>query len=127
MRASQVNGCAYCIDMHWKDARAHGESEQRLYGLDAWRESPYYSPRECAALEWTDAVTAIATGHVPDSVYSLVRKQFAAEDLARLTYAVVAINGWNRLVTSFRSVPGSYVAGSRPTSRPTDSPAAQPH
>jgi AhpD family alkylhydroperoxidase len=127
VRASQMNGCAYCIDMHWKDARAHGESEQRLYGLDAWRESPYYSPRERAALEWTEALTAVATGHVPDSVYESVRGQFADEDLARLSYAVVAINGWNRLVTSFRSVPGTYVAGSRPSATAAGSQPAQRH
>jgi alkylhydroperoxidase family enzyme len=113
--------------MHWKDARARGESEQRLYGLDAWHESPYYSPRERAALEWTEAVTTIASGHVSDSVYASVHEHFGDEDLARLTYAVAAINGWNRLVTSFRSVPGSYVARSRPSSRPSDSQQAQPH
>jgi AhpD family alkylhydroperoxidase len=110
LRASQMNGCAYCIDMHWKDARAAGEREQRLYGLDAWRESPYYSPRERAALEWTEAVTAITGGHVPDAVYTAVREHFEDADLASLTYAVVAINSWNRLAISFRSVAGSYTS-----------------
>ena len=111
LRASQLNGCAYCIDMHTKDARARGESEQRLYLLDAWHESPFYTERERAALEWTEAVTRIADGHVPDSVYERVREQFSEQELVNLTMAVVAINGWNRLAISFRSVPGSYQVG----------------
>lgn len=109
-RASQINGCAYCIDMHTKDARARGESEQRLYLLNAWRESPFYTERERAALEWTEAVTVITEGHVPDEVYENVRRQFSEQELVNLTMAVVAINGWNRLCVSFRVVPGDYQA-----------------
>jgi len=112
MRASQINGCAYCLDMHSKDARAKGETEQRLYGLDAWRETPYYSERERAALEWTEAVTLVAQTHVPDDVYERVREQFSEDELVHLTLAIVAINGWNRLNVAARTVPGSYVAGS---------------
>lgn len=108
LRASQINGCAYCIDMHTKDARVRGESEQRLYELNAWRETPFYSERECAALEWTEAVTLVAEGHVPDEVYERVRQQFTEQELVNLTLAVVAINGWNRFAISFRSVPGTY-------------------
>jgi AhpD family alkylhydroperoxidase len=108
MRASQINGCAFCLDMHSKDARAQGESEQRLYLLNAWRESPFYTDRERAALEWTEAVTLIANDHVPDDVYECVRRQFGEEELVDLTMAVVAINGWNRLAISFRAVPGAY-------------------
>ncbi len=111
-RASQINGCAYCIDMHTKDARARGESEQRLYLLSAWREAPFYSDRERAALEWTEAVTLITDGHVPDDVYERVRAQFNERELADLTLAVVAINGWNRLNVSFRVPAGSYQAAS---------------
>jgi len=113
MRASQINGCAYCLDMHSKDARANGETEQRLYGLNAWRETPYYSERERAALEWTEALTLVADSHVPDEVYERVRKQFPEEnELAHLSLAIVAINGWNRLNVAARTVPGDYVAGS---------------
>jgi AhpD family alkylhydroperoxidase len=108
LRASQINGCAYCIDMHWKDLRAAGETEQRLYGLDAWEESPYYSERERAALAWTESVTNIQDGHVPDSVYEQVRKQFTEKELADLTVAVTAINSWNRLNIAIRTVPGTY-------------------
>jgi AhpD family alkylhydroperoxidase len=108
LRASQINGCAYCIDMHWKDARAAGESEQRLYGLDAWRESPYYTDRERAALEWTEAVTLVAGGHVPDSAFDAVRSQFADKEIADLTLAIAAINAWNRLAIAMRSTPGAY-------------------
>ncbi len=108
LRASQINGCAYCLDMHWKDARARGESEQRLYGLDAWEESPYYSERERAALLWTEAVTKIREGHVPDAVYERVHLQFDVKELADLTLAVCAINSWNRLAIAARSVPGRY-------------------
>lgn len=108
MRASQINGCAYCLDMHSKDARANGENEQRLYGLDAWRETPYYTPRERAALEWTESLTLVAETHVPDDVYERVRKEFTEQELVDLTYAVVAINAWNRLAISTRSVPGEY-------------------
>jgi AhpD family alkylhydroperoxidase len=108
LRASQLNGCAYCIDMHWKDLRAGGENEQRLYGLDAWQESPYYSERERAALAWTEAVTNVQDGHVPDEVFELARGSFSEQELADLTLAVVSINGWNRLNISARTVPGSY-------------------
>ena len=107
-RASQINGCAYCLDMHWKDARARGESEQRLYSLDAWRETSYYTERERAALAWTEAVTQIAGNHVPDELYEQVRLHFSEEELVNLTLAVVAINGWNRLAISFRTEPGTY-------------------
>jgi AhpD family alkylhydroperoxidase len=112
MRASQINGCAYCLDMHSKDARASGETEQRLYGLDAWRETPYYSPRERAALEWTESLTLVADSHAPDEVYERVREQFSEDELAHLSLAIVAINGWNRLNIAARTVPGDYVAGS---------------
>jgi len=108
MRASQINGCAFCIDMHWKDARAEGETEQRLYGLSAWREAPYYTERERAALEWTEAITLVSKDQVPDEVYELVKKQFSEAEIANLTMAVVAINGWNRIAISFRVVPGTY-------------------
>jgi len=112
MRASQINGCAYCLDMHSKDARASGETEQRLYGLSAWREAPYYSARERAALEWTEALTLVAETHVPDEVYDRVRTQFSEDELAHLSLAIVAINGWNRLNVAARTVAGDYVPGS---------------
>ena len=112
MRASQINGCAYCLDMHSKDARANGETEQRLYGLEAWRETPYYSARERAAVEWTEALTLVSQTHVPDDVYERVRAQFSEEELIHLSLAVVAINGWNRLNVAARTVPGGYVPGS---------------
>jgi AhpD family alkylhydroperoxidase len=112
MRASQINGCAYCLDMHSKDARANGETEQRLYGLPAWHETPYYSARERAALELTEALTLVAETGVPDDVYERVREQFSEDELLHLTLAIVAINGWNRLNITARTVPGGYVAGS---------------
>lgn len=108
MRASQINGCAYCIDMHSKDARALGETEQRLYELDAWRETPFYSERERAALAWTEALTVVAETHVPDAVYEEVRKQFNEKEIVDLTYAVAAINSWNRVAIALRAVPGHY-------------------
>jgi len=108
LRASQINACAYCLDMHWKDLRAIGENEQRLYSLDAWRECPYYTDRERAALEWTDAVTQIGNGHVPDEVYEKVRPFFNEKELCDLTLAVATINAWNRLTISARTAPGSY-------------------
>lgn len=108
LRASQINGCAYCIDMHWKDLRHEGESEQKLYMLNAWRESTEYSERERAALEWTEAVTLVTEGNVSDEVYRPVREQFSEAELANLTLAVVAINGWNRLNVAFRTPAGSY-------------------
>jgi len=108
LRASQINGCAYCLDMHWKDLRALGESEERLYSLDAWRECPYYTERERAALAWTEAVTRVADGHVPDAVYDAVRPCFSERELADLTLAAAAINAWNRLSIAARLVPGGY-------------------
>src|SRR5690348_1722032 len=108
MRASQINGCAYCLDMHSKDARAEGESEQRLYALDAWREAPFYSGRERAALAWTEALTLISQTHAPDAVFEEARAQFSEKELVDLTLAIVAINGWNRLAIGFRSEPGKY-------------------
>ncbi|HEX5961302.1 MAG TPA: carboxymuconolactone decarboxylase family protein [Rhodanobacteraceae bacterium] len=109
MRASQINGCAYCLDMHSKDARAMGETEQRLYLLDAWREAPFYSERERAALAWTEALTRISkTKDVPDALYEEVRKQFSDKELVDLSLAIIAINGWNRLAIPFRSEPGHY-------------------
>jgi AhpD family alkylhydroperoxidase len=108
LRASQINGCAYCIDMHWKDLRAIGENEQRLYGLDAWRESPYYSERERAALAWTEAVTLVASTQVPDAVYEEARRQFNEKEITDLTLAVATINAWNRLAISLRAEAGKY-------------------
>jgi len=108
MRASQINGCAYCLDMHSKDARAEGETEQRLYGLDAWREAPYYSERERAALEWIEALTLVREGHVPDEVYERVGRQFSETELVELSMIAVAINGWNRLAIAFRAEAGTY-------------------
>jgi len=108
LRVSQINGCAYCIDMHWKDLRAAGEAEQRLYGLDAWEESPYYTERERAGLAWAESVTNIQEGHVPDEVFERVKKFFNDKELADLTLAVTAINSWNRLSIAARTVPGTY-------------------
>jgi AhpD family alkylhydroperoxidase len=121
MRASQINGCAYCIDMHSKDARAAGESEQRLYALDAWRETPFYTPRERAALAWTEALTSVRDGHVPDAVFQEARAEFSEEELMNLTMAVVAINGWNRIAIAFRAVPGTYQP---PARKPAESAEA---
>src|SRR5512135_3878737 len=111
MRASQINGCAYCLDMHSKDARAAGETEQRLYLLDAWREAPFYTDRERAAFAWTEAVTKVTEGHVPDAVFEEVREQFNDKELADLTMAIAAINAWNRMAISFRALPGGYQPG----------------
>ncbi len=108
LRASQINGCGYCIDMHTKDARAEGETEQRLYGLVAWEEAPYYTDRERAALLLTEALTLIAKDHAPDAVYEQVRQHFSEEELVNLTAVIVTINGWNRFAIGFRTVPGSY-------------------
>jgi AhpD family alkylhydroperoxidase len=110
LRASQINGCAYCIDMHSIDARAAGETEQRLYALDAWRETPFYDDRERAALAWIEAVTLVAQTHVPDSVYDETRKHFSDQEIVDLTYLAVAINAWNRLAVATRAVPGRYRA-----------------
>ena len=108
LRASQMNGCAYCIDMHWKDAKAVGEPDQKLYELNAWEESPFYTERERAALAWTEAVTRVAESRVPDEVYDDVRQHFSEKELADLTLAVAAINAWNRLAISARAEPGKY-------------------
>ena len=108
MRVSQINGCAFCLDMHSKLARARGETGQRLYGLEAWREAPYYTERERAALEWTESVTRVAEGHVPDEVYERVRKLLDPKELVDLTLAVIAINGWNRLAIGFRTPAGTF-------------------
>jgi AhpD family alkylhydroperoxidase len=116
-RASQLNGCAYCIDMHTKDARAAGETEQRLYALDAWRETPFYTDRERAALEWTESITLIADGHAPDDVFVRTRQFFSEEELVHLTLAIVSINGWNRLMIGFRAVPGTYQPKAAQTAR----------
>jgi AhpD family alkylhydroperoxidase len=111
MRVSQINGCAYCLDMHSKDLRAAGETEQRLYLISAWREAPFYTDRERAALEWAEAVTLITDGHVPDEVYGRARAQFSEEELIDLTLAVAAINSWNRMNVAFRTPAGGYVVG----------------
>src|SRR5699024_6623218 len=108
MRASQINGCGYCLDMHSKDARAAGETEQRLYGLSAWREAPYYNDRERAALAWTEALTEISVNEVSDELYNSVREHFDEQELIALTILIVTINGWNRIAISFRTEPGSY-------------------
>ena len=108
LRASQINGCAYCLDMHWKDLRAAGETEQRLYSLNAWRECPYYTDRERAALAWAEAVTLIADSHASDAVYEEVRPHFSDKELADLTFAIATINAWNRLSIAARTVPGGY-------------------
>ena len=116
MRASQINGCAFCLDMHTKEARAAGESEQRLYLLPAWREArSFYSEREQAALEWTEAVTLVAENHVPDEVYERVHPHFTDEELANLTLAIATINSWNRLNVAFRTPAGSYKPRQRET------------
>ena len=108
LRVSQINGCAFCLDMHWKDLQAEGESEQRMYSLDAWRETDYYSDRERAALAWAEAITKVTEGHVPDEVFEATRQHFSEQEMADLTFAVVAINGWNRLSIALRVVPGTY-------------------
>jgi AhpD family alkylhydroperoxidase len=108
LRASQLNGCGFCIDMHAKDARAEGETEQRLYCLPVWRETPFYSDRERAALEWTEAVTLLADSGAPDSAYDAVKAQFSESEIVSLTMAVIAINSWNRIAVAFRAVPGTY-------------------
>ncbi len=110
IRASQINHCAYCLDMHTKDARKAGETEQRIYALSAWRETPFFTARERAALTWTEAVTVISQSDISDSLYDSVHKQFNEKEMVDLTMAIIAINGWNRLAISFRTVPGSYEA-----------------
>jgi len=108
LRASHINGCAYCVDMHTKDARAAGETEQRLYAVSVWKETPFFTERERAALAWTEAVTLVGQKHVPDDVYQQARGSFSETELVNLTLAIIAINGWNRLAISFRTVPGTY-------------------
>ncbi|HUH54851.1 MAG TPA: carboxymuconolactone decarboxylase family protein [Rhodanobacter sp.] len=112
VRVSQINGCGYCLDMHSKEARAAGETEQRLYLLSAWREAPFYSPRERAALSWAEAVTQVSTNDLPDELYAEVREHFDEKATIELTLTIIAINGWNRLVKACRTEVGSYtVAG----------------
>ncbi len=108
VRSSQLNGCAFCIDMHTKDAMAAGETPQRLLALDAWRETPFYTPRERAALQWTESMTNIQQGHVPDAVFNEARAHFAEDELTKLSLAVVLINSWNRLAIAFRPTVGKY-------------------
>lgn len=116
MRASQINGCAYCIDMHSKDARALGETEQRLYELNAWQETPFYTDRERAALEWTEALTLISQTHAPDESYERLKAHFSEKEIVDLTYAVAAINTWNRIAIGLRAVPGHYQPKSKSSS-----------
>lgn len=111
VRASLINGCAYCVDMHTKVARSLGETEQRLYGVSLWREAPFYTERERAALAWTEAVTLVHVDHVPDDVYEMARQHFDEKELVDLTAAIVAINGWNRIAVAFRTVPGTFQLG----------------
>jgi AhpD family alkylhydroperoxidase len=113
IRASQINGSAFCIDMHTKDARAEGETEQRIYALSAWEETPFFTDRERIALALTEAITLIGDGHVPDEVYEKGRKSFSEEELVNLTLAIITINGWNRLAITFRYVPGEYLPGKK--------------
>jgi AhpD family alkylhydroperoxidase len=122
LRASQINGCAYCLDMHWKDLRAVGETEQRLYSLDAWRECPWYSVRERAALDWTEALTLITSGHVPDADYEKARPHFTEKELCDLTLAITTINAWNRISIASRTPPGTYEP-SQPAKQVTGSPS----
>jgi AhpD family alkylhydroperoxidase len=111
IRTSQINGCAFCIDMHTKDARAEGETEQRIYALSAWEATPFFTDRERTALALTEAITLVGEGHVPDEVYERGRKSFSEEELVNLTLAIITINGWNRLAITFRYVPGEYQPG----------------
>ena len=110
LRASQMNGCAYCIDMHWKDSKAVGQPDQKLYELNAWEECPFYTERERAALAWTESVTQVAQSRVPDELYEKVRQHFSEKELADLTLAIATINAWNRLAISARTEPGTYQA-----------------
>ena len=109
LRASYINGCAYCVDMHTKDARLDGETEQRLYAVPVWRETPFFTPRERAALAWSEAVTELGRHGVPDELFAETREHFSEIEIVNLTMAVIAINGWNRLAVTFRATPGSYV------------------
>ena len=108
IRASQINGCAFCLDMHTKDARDKGETEQRLYGVSTWREAPYYSPRERAAIEWSEVITRISEYHNLDEIYDRVKEHFSDKEMVDLTLAIDAINSWNRLAIVFKSPAGSY-------------------
>jgi AhpD family alkylhydroperoxidase len=108
LRVSQINGCAFCLDMHWKDLKVEGETDQRMYSLDAWRETSYYTDRERAALAWAEAVTNISDGHAPDELFEEARQYFSEQELADLTLAVTAINGWNRISIAFQVVPATY-------------------
>jgi len=108
LRASQINGCAYCVDMHTKDARTKGETEQRLYGVSVWRETPFFTERERAALAFTEAVTLISQDHVPDDVYGETRRHFSEEEMVKLVLVIVSINAWNRFAITFRNLPGTY-------------------
>ena len=123
VRVSQINGCAYCIDMHTKDARAEGETEQRLYGLSAWKETPFFTPRERAALEWAETLTLISSHHVPDDLYGRTSEHFKEAELVGLTLAVVAINGWNRVAIPFRAEVGSYQPGAAEAATSEPQPA----
>jgi AhpD family alkylhydroperoxidase len=125
LRASQINGCAYCVDMHTKDARAQGETEQRLYAVIVWEDTPFFTTRERSALAWTEAVTLVGQGHVPDDVYQQARGSFSETELVNLTMAIIVINGWNRLAISFRTVPGTYQPARKNNVKtgPPDSPA----
>lgn len=116
LRASQINGCAYCVDMHTKDARRAGEAEQRLYTLAVWKETPFFTKRERAALAWTEAVTRLGSDHVGDRTFRMAREQFSEAEIVNLTMAIIAINGWNRLAIAFRAEPGSYHPPEGPTS-----------
>ncbi|ACG74457.1 alkylhydroperoxidase like protein, AhpD family [Anaeromyxobacter sp. K] len=122
LRASYLNGCAFCVDMHTKEARAHGETEQRLYAVPVWRETPFFTPRERAALAWTETVTLIGQTGVPDEAFEAARQEFEEAELVNLTMAIVAINGWNRLAVSFRAPVGTYQVGAN---RAPAEPAAQ--
>ena len=117
LRASEMNGCAYCVDMHSKDARAQGESEQRLHAVAFWQEAPFFTERESAALAWTEAVTYIGYTRVPDDVYQKARQHFSEKEMVDLTMALIAINGWNRLAVSFRKEAGTYRPGARTQGR----------
>jgi AhpD family alkylhydroperoxidase len=122
LRASQLNGCAWCVDMHTKDARSRGESEQRLYAVSVWRDAPFFTERERAALAWTEAVTEVGRDHVPDAVFEAVRPHFTDREMVDLTMAIIAINGWNRLNVAFRREAGDY----QPPKQQVAAPALTP-
>ena len=126
LRASQINGCAFCVDMHTKDARARGETEQRLYAVVVWRDTPFFTERERAALAWTETVTQVSWQHVSDDVYELARQHFGEKELADLTVAIIAINGWNRLSIAFRREAGTYQPQTQPGSGTAKSKITSP-